>query len=67
VQQAEAEDCALSDFVGEKAGGVDPSLAAIRPEWWNVDVALERRSVAGGSSPESVRNQIAEARSRLDG
>ena len=67
VQQAEAENRALSDFVGDRAAGVDPSLASIRPEWWDVKAALERRSIAGGSSPESVRNQIAEARSRLDG
>lgn len=67
VRQAEVEESALSDFVGEKASSVDPLLAAIRPEWWNVEAALERRSVAGGSSPGSVRNQIAEARHRLDG
>jgi argininosuccinate lyase len=67
VQQAEAEGLAFSDFVGEKAASVDPSLASIRPEWWNVEAALERRSVAGGSSPASVRDQLAEARSRLNG
>ena len=67
VQQAEAEGRDLSDFVGEKAANVDPSLAAIRPEWWDVRAALERRSVAGGSSPASVRHQLEEARTRLDG
>ena len=67
VQQAEAEGRDLSDFVGEEAANVDPSLAAIRPEWWDVRAALERRSVAGGSSPASVRHQLEEARTRLDG
>jgi argininosuccinate lyase len=67
VQRAEAEGRHLSDFVGEKAADVDSSLASIRPEWWDVGAALERRSVTGGSSPGSVRNQIAEARNRLDG
>ncbi|MEK6253552.1 MAG: argininosuccinate lyase [Gemmatimonadales bacterium] len=67
VQQAEAEGRDLSDFVGEKAADVDPSLASIRPEWWDVRAALERRSVAGGSSPASVRHQLDEARTRLDG
>ena len=67
VQRAETERLPLSDFVGEKAAGVDPALASIRAEWWNVEAALERRSVAGGSSPKAVRDQLAEARSRLDG
>ena len=67
VQRAETERLPLSDFVGEKAAGVDPALASIRAEWWNVEAALERRSVAGGSSPNAVRDQLAEARSRLDG
>ena len=67
VGQAEAEGRDLSDFVGEKAANVDPSLASIRPEWWDVRAALERRSVAGGSSPASVRHQLDEARTRLDG
>jgi len=67
VRQAEAEECPLSDFVGEKAAGVDPLLASIRPEWWDVAAALERRSVAGGSSPVAVRDQLAAARGRLDG
>ncbi len=67
VQQAEAEGRDLSCFVGEKAGSVDPTLASIRPEWWDVAAALERRSVAGGSSPAAVRDQLEEARTRLDG
>jgi argininosuccinate lyase len=67
VRQSEVEGLALAKFVGDRAASVDPCLASIRPEWWDVKAALERRSVAGGSSPESVRNQIAEARSRLDG
>ncbi len=67
VQQAEAEGRDLSYFVGEKAGSVDPTLASIRPEWWDVAAALERRSVAGGSSPAAVRDQLEEARTRLDG
>ena len=67
VQRAEAEGRHLSDFVGEKAADVDPSLASIRPEGWDVGAALERRSVAGGSSPAAVRDQLEEARTRLDG
>ena len=67
VQRAEAEGRHLSDFVGEKAADVDPSLSSIRPEWWDVGAALERRSVAGGSSPAAVRDQLEEARTRLDG
>ncbi|MBT8462903.1 MAG: argininosuccinate lyase [Gemmatimonadetes bacterium] len=67
VRQAEAEGCSVSDFVGSKAGMVDPALAVIGPDWWDVAAALERRSVDGGSSAAAVRDQLREARSRLDG
>ncbi len=67
VRQAGAEGRPLSDFVGDKAAAVDPALAAIGPAWWDVAAALERRSVAGGSSAAAVRDQLREARSRLAG
>jgi hypothetical protein len=46
---------------------VDSILSAIRPEWWDMAAALERRSVAGGSAPASVRLQLQEAEDRLHG
>ncbi len=67
VRQAEAEGCSVSDFVGSKAAAVDPALAVIGPDWWDVAAALESRSVDGGSSAAAVRDQLREARSRLDG
>jgi len=67
VRQAEAEGRSLSEFVGEKAATVDPTLASIEDEWWDVADALRRRSAAGGSSPEAVRVQLDEARARLAG
>jgi argininosuccinate lyase len=67
VRQAEAEGRSLSDFVGAKAATVDPALASIEDEWWDATKALQRRSAAGGSSPEAVRAQLDEARARLDG
>jgi argininosuccinate lyase len=66
VNRAEADGRPLSDYVGEKAAAVDPALAAIRPEWWSVDAALERRSVAGGSAPSAVFDQLRKAKARLD-
>ena len=51
---------------GEAAAELDERLAAIRPEWWSVDAALERRSVSGGSAPGSVRDQLAAAHARLE-
>jgi len=67
VRKAEAEGRSLSEFVGGKAATVDPALASIEDDWWDVADALRRRSTAGGSSPEAVRVQLDEARARLDG
>jgi argininosuccinate lyase len=57
----------LSDYAGARAAAVDPVLSSIRPEWWDMAAALERRSVTGGSAPASVRRQLQEAENRLDG
>lgn len=67
VRQAEAEGRSVSEFTGEKAAAVAPALASIEDEWWDVAKALRRRSAAGGSSPETVRVQLDEARARLEG
>ena len=67
VRQAEAEGRALSEFTGEKAAAVDPALAPVEDEWWDVTKALHRRSAAGGSAPGAVRLQLDDARARLDG
>jgi argininosuccinate lyase len=66
VRHAEAEGRPVSDYVGEAAAAVHPALSAIRPEWWDVAAALERRSVAGGSASAAVRDQLRAARDRLD-
>jgi argininosuccinate lyase len=67
VRQAELDERSLSDYVGDASAEVDPVLASIRPEWWDVKAALDRRSVAGGSAPAAVRDQLQAARARLDG
>jgi argininosuccinate lyase len=66
VARAEADGRQLSDYVGEAAAATDPGLASMRPEWWSVEAALERRSLAGGSAPAAVRDQLRKARARLD-
>lgn len=65
VQRAEQEGVPLSDFWGEAAAQTDPRLEGIRPEWWSVDAALERRSGVGGSAPGAVREQLTRALARL--
>lgn len=67
VSAAEREGRPVSDYAGDAAAVVDPLLASVRPEWWSVEAALERRSVAGGSAPAAVREQLREAGLRLDG
>jgi argininosuccinate lyase len=67
VRHAESEGRPLSDYAGARAAAVDPVLSSIRPEWWDMAAALERRSVTGGSAPASVRRQLQEAENRLDG
>jgi argininosuccinate lyase len=67
VRRAEADGRPLTDYVGAEAAAVDPVLVAIRPEWWSVEAALERRVVAGGSAPAAVRDQLRAAQVRLDG
>jgi argininosuccinate lyase len=67
VRQAELDERSLSDYVGDASAEVDPVLASIRPEWWDVKAALDRRSVAGGSAPAAVQDQLQAARARLDG
>jgi len=65
VRHSEDSGQALSHFTGPDAAAVDPHLSALRPEWWDVGAALERRSVHGGSAPDAVRRQLEDARSRL--
>jgi argininosuccinate lyase len=66
VRRAEREGAPLSDYASEAAADVDPRLGAILPAWWSLEEALERRSLLGGSAPESVREQLAAARARLE-
>jgi argininosuccinate lyase len=66
VRRAETEDRALPEYSGEEAAAVHPALGALRPEWWDVDAALERRSVQGGSAPAAVRVQLDRARDDLN-
>jgi len=66
VRRAEQDGRPLSSYAGDEAAGVDPVLAAIQPGWWDVSAALERRSATGGSAPAAVRDQLREARARLD-
>ena len=67
VRHAEVEGRPVSDFAGEAAAAVHPHLSVIRPEWWDVKEALERRSVSGGSAPAAVRAQLEAARQLLEG
>ncbi|MCL7970551.1 MAG: argininosuccinate lyase [marine benthic group bacterium] len=67
VRQAETEDRSLSEYSGEESAAVHPALGALRPEWWDVGSALQRRSVQGGSAPTAVRVQLDRARDGLKG
>jgi argininosuccinate lyase len=67
VRHAEVEGRPVSDYAGEAAAAVHPHLSVIRPEWWDVKEALERRSVSGGSAPAAVRAQLEAARQLLEG
>ncbi len=65
IRKAEEDDRELSDYSGATAGGVEPILEVIRPDWWNPSAALERRIVEGGSGTEAVRRQLETARAIL--
>jgi argininosuccinate lyase len=65
IRQAEETGEPLANLDAAVVVGVDPRLAGIRAEEWEVDAALGRRSVTGGSSPDSVRRQLEAARGRL--
>lgn len=65
VRRAEELDVTVAELDAAERGGIDATLADLPDAVWEVEAALERRAVVGGSERSMVFRQIEKARNRV--